>query len=87
VRTSQSKHLITPTGDAGPVGAQIEKALRDSLQKDIHLEQVADPDMIGGAVLVIGDELYDISIPGALEHLREYLKHSSFGQQSDSPQS
>lgn len=73
-----SAQLITPTGDAGESAQAIEKTLKDVLKKDIVLNQVADPTMIGGAVLIVGDELYDVSVPGALTHLSEYLKHSAF---------
>ncbi|HVW67030.1 MAG TPA: F0F1 ATP synthase subunit delta [Candidatus Peribacteraceae bacterium] len=69
--------LITPTGDAGTVAKGIEKELQKIYhQKNVHLTQQADKDMIGGAVLIVNDERFDISVPGALNRLRDYLKES-----------
>ncbi len=62
----------------GVVKEIIEKILKDILKKDVHLKQEANKEMIGGAVLIVGDELYDVSVPGALEHLSEFLQDSSF---------
>jgi len=69
--------LITPTGDAGESAKEIEKELKKIFhQKNVHLEQRADKDMIGGAVLIVNDELFDVSVPGALMRLRDYFKES-----------
>ncbi len=69
--------LMTPTGDAGAQATAIEKILKDTLKRDIDLEQVAVPSMIGGAVLRVGDERFDMSIPGALAQLQTYLTSST----------
>ncbi len=68
--------LITPTGDAGTIGHDIEKELTKLLKQKIHLKQHADKNMLGGAILIVNDERLDVSIPGALRHLAEYLKES-----------
>ena len=75
-----SATLVTPTGDAGATASHIQKTLQDILKKEVHLTQTAEPEMIGGAVLMVGDELYDLSIPGALENLSEYLQNSAYLQ-------
>lgn len=77
--------LITPTGKSGPEAKKIHEILEKTLKRDIELEEIADPDMIGGAVLRVGDELFDLSIPGALTMLGTIL--SSFPHSSSTHES
>ena len=67
--------LTTPSGDVGHQRAEIialiEKRLGGKLKVQLHEQK--DPSMIGGAVLTIGDERYDVSIRTALSELVEHL--------------
>lgn len=69
--------LFTPTGKAGEQAAIIEEMLVEILKRPVELEEIASPDMIGGAILLVGDERFDMSIKGALEQLKDYLTTTS----------
>ncbi len=69
--------LMTPTGHAGEQAQVIQKILEDTLKRPVELEEIAVPDMIGGAVLRVGDERFDMSIKGALTQLKDYLTTTS----------
>lgn len=62
---------------AVPIDSENEKKLVAKLerefQKTIHLNKKVDPQMIGGAVLVVSNEMMDGSVRGRLRKLKEYL--------------
>ena len=61
----------TPLGPA--VAAQIAESLRAMLGGEPVLQQATDPNLIGGAVLRIGDTVYDGSIANQLHNLRQQI--------------
>ncbi|UPA23130.1 F0F1 ATP synthase subunit delta [Candidatus Peribacteria bacterium] len=65
--------LSTPTGEPGEHATAIQKILENHFKHEVELDVVADPSLIGGAVLRVQDELFDLSAAGALELLRSYL--------------
>lgn len=62
---------------AVPINQQIEETVKEKLstlfQKKIDLKKEVDSKMIGGAILVISNEIIDWSITGRLKKMKEYL--------------
>jgi F-type H+-transporting ATPase subunit delta len=62
---------------AAPLDRALADRIRDNLRAAIGgepvLELATDPDLIGGAVLRIGDTLYDGSVANQLQNLREEI--------------
>lgn len=48
--------------------------LADKLGKDVYLEKVVDPDIIGGVIVKIGDEVYDASSRRQLEKITDEME-------------
>lgn len=48
--------------------------LADKLGKDVYLEKVIDPDIIGGVIVKIGDEVYDASSRRQLEKITDEME-------------
>ncbi len=62
--------LITPTGSAGASRcASVTAALEKKFSKPVLLTEKADPSLLGGARLRVGDDLYDASLRGDLQIL------------------
>lgn len=55
------------------VEAAVAVALRQSLGGQLRLVPSVDPDLIGGAVLRIGDTVYDASVAAQLKQLRQQM--------------
>ncbi len=66
--------LVTPSGDAGELTGRITEVLERTLARPVMLEQRADASMIGGAVLLIGNERIDLSVKGSLAAMAEGLR-------------
>ncbi len=65
--------LKTKSGDAGAEGKTITTMLEKALNRPVSLEQ-HKADLIGGATLRVGDDLFDSSIRGALDRAEKVLK-------------
>lgn len=52
---------------------ELRTALEQRFQKKIQLEVSTDPELLGGFVAQIGSEIYDASVRGRIENLRESL--------------
>jgi F-type H+-transporting ATPase subunit delta len=61
----------TPVDDAA--AAQICQSLGAMLGGDAILERVVDPELIGGALLRVGDTIYDASIANQLQVIRQQM--------------
>ena len=61
----------TPLGDA--LAERIHDHLRELIGGEPILERRTDPELIGGAVLRIGDTVYDGSIATQLENMRQQM--------------
>ena len=61
--------LRTPSGDSTAVREDIVAAMERSLDRTTELSEHADPALLGGAVLTVGDERLDMSLRGALSAL------------------
>ena len=61
--------LTTPKG-ASPQAKDVLSALKTALGKPVALEETANPDLIGGAVLLLGELRIDRSVRRALADLQ-----------------
>jgi len=64
-----SVRITTRTGDAGPAKHEILKIVQDNLKRTCVLEERADPGILGGLELLIGDERFDATLRSALTGL------------------
>ncbi len=65
--------IVTKTGDAGSVKKDILSIVESSLKRHCVLEERADPAILGGFLLSVGDERYDATLRGALHQLSARL--------------
>jgi len=56
--------------------AQLEASLREATGGEVRLKRHTDPELLGGVVTRIGDVVYDGSVKGHLERIRERLESS-----------
>jgi ATP synthase F1 delta subunit len=65
--------VITPV----PIGTEYEGRLKESLRKlidrEIELEYVTDPSLLGGMLVKVGSTMYDGSVKGQLRLLKDEL--------------
>jgi ATP synthase F1 delta subunit len=65
--------VITPI----PIGTEYEGRLKESLKKlvsrDIELEYVTDPSLMGGMLVKVGSTMYDSSVSGQLRLMKDEL--------------
>ena len=59
----------------GDQAERMRAALAKRFNRDIELESVTDPDVLGGAIIYAGDEVIDGSLRGRLEKLTTALSH------------
>jgi len=69
--------VLVRVATAVPLGAELARRVADQLRSLVGgepvLEQVVDPDLIGGIVVRVGDTVYDGSIAGQLEAVRQQI--------------
>lgn len=66
--------LTTPSGSAGESAKAITSSLERMLATRVELSECADRDLLGGALLAVGDERIDRSLRGALTALQIHLQ-------------
>ena len=69
--------LTTATPVSAEMAAKIVADLRGKLDGEPVVEQTVDPSLIGGAVLRVGDIIYDGSIANQLKNLRQTVSDRS----------
>jgi F-type H+-transporting ATPase subunit delta len=69
--------LTTATPVSAETAAKIVAELRGKLDGEPVVEQEVDPSLIGGAVLRVGDVIYDGSIANQLQNLRQQISERS----------
>ena len=69
--------LTTATPISAEMAARIVENLRGKLEGEPIVEQQVDPSLIGGAVLRVGDMIYDGSIANQLQNLRQKMSDRS----------
>ena len=65
--------VSTATPLSGELAARITENLRNTLGEEPIVEQVVDPDLIGGVVVRVGDTVYDGSVAAQLESVRRRM--------------
>lgn len=68
--------LMTTSGDETALASAVSAMIAQKTGKDVTLTQSKNPQLIGGAVLKIGDEQIDLSVRGALNDIESQLKAS-----------
>jgi F-type H+-transporting ATPase subunit delta len=69
--------LTTATPIDEALSRKLNKTLREALGGEPIVTHVVDPDVIGGAVLRVGDTVYDGSIAQQLSHIRQQMMDRS----------
>ena len=52
---------------------KVEKMISNHIDKEIILDNSASPDIIGGAIIKIGNRVYDVSLKQFLEKMKEKI--------------
>lgn len=58
--------ITTPTGDAGDLKQAVKEMLKSRFKKPVQITEKADKSLIGGAIVMFGDERIDLSVRGSL---------------------
>lgn len=64
-------HVVRPLGDAER--ERLAKALEAQYSREIHLNEVVDPSVIGGMRVEIGDDVFDATVSSRLDDARRKL--------------
>jgi F0F1-type ATP synthase delta subunit len=67
--------LVTPDSDRESA-QRVTDALAKGLDRSVDITQAVDSSLLGGALLEVGDERFDVSISGSLERMRSQLASS-----------
>lgn len=59
---------------------KIANSLEEITEKEVELENIVDKSIIGGIIVKVGDRVYDYSIKGQLNDLREDLLKTSLAK-------
>lgn len=65
--------LVTATAIDSGLKAKLKERLEKSYEKEINIHEKIDPQLIGGAILIIGNKIIDFSIEGRLEGMKKTL--------------
>lgn len=66
--------VFTPHGIGGEYEERLKSALKGLIERDVDIEYVVDPLLLGGMLVKVGSTMYDGSIKGQLRLLGEALK-------------
>lgn len=75
---SEKKHrvkatVITATGMDGQYEGRLKESLKKLTGRDVDVDYVTDPSLLGGMLVKVGSTMYDGSVKGQLRLLREEL--------------
>lgn len=65
--------VMTPFEVSGADDARIKSSLNKLLERDVEIEYVMDPSLLGGILIKVGSTMYDTSIKGQLRLLKDEL--------------
>ncbi len=65
--------VITPIKFNGKYEERLVEALKKLTQREVELEYIYDPELLGGIVVKVGSTMYDSSLRGQLNLLKEQL--------------
>jgi len=66
-------HMISATGMDDSSKQQLQQQLNVLFKADVQMTAETNPDLIGGFILRVGDQLYDASLSSALQRMRKTL--------------
>ena len=75
--STASAALSTVTGKAGADASALVKTLEKELNQPVELTEHANPALLGGAVLRVGDDRFDYSVRGALDQAKKALSSNT----------
>jgi F-type H+-transporting ATPase subunit delta len=71
--------ITTPSGSIGKEQLQkFNQLLEKAFGKKVQMTEIADPSLIGGAILRVGDEMYDSSIRAAISGMVSHFLQNRF---------
>ncbi len=65
--------VMTPVEISGDYGERLRASLKKLIEKDIDIEYVLEPSLLGGVLVKVGSTMYDSSIKGQLRLLKDEL--------------
>lgn len=65
--------VITPSDIGSAYEARLKESLKRLTERDVDIEYVTDPSLLGGVLIKVGSTMYDGSIKGQLRLLRDEL--------------
>lgn len=68
--------ITTPSGQSGTLAEKVKTALEKKTGKTIEIRDVADKNLIGGAIVSYGDERIDMSAARVLEDAKFFLSQA-----------
>ncbi|MCS6976960.1 MAG: ATP synthase F1 subunit delta [Gemmatales bacterium] len=78
---ARARRIVVQVRTAAPMEEDQRQRLIDNIRESLHLEPVleerVDPDLLGGLVLRVGDQMFDGSVRTRLLKLREKLRERS----------
>ncbi|HCU25960.1 MAG TPA: F0F1 ATP synthase subunit delta, partial [Deltaproteobacteria bacterium] len=72
-RKGRIRVQVTSAVDLGDHQVQLKAILEKVLKQEVIFEAKVDPKLLGGLVLQVKDRIFDASLKGELERLRENL--------------
>lgn len=67
---------VVPLNDQ--LKTKVLSKVKSIMGKEVHLENIIDPDIIGGFILKVGDKQFDASILGKLNNLRREFEDNLY---------
>jgi F-type H+-transporting ATPase subunit delta len=65
--------VMTPVEISGPHEERLRASLKKLIEKDVDIDFVMDPSLLGGILVKVGSTMYDSSIKGQLRLLKDEL--------------
>lgn len=76
--TAVTIRTAAPLSEEALAGIKAQLLASDITASELEVLTIVEPDLIGGFVLMIGDNLYDASVAHKLETLRKTFKDNSY---------
>lgn len=65
--------VVTPVDTGGKYDEALKSSLKRLTERDVDIEYVVDPSLLGGVLVKVGSTMYDSSIKGQLRLLKDDL--------------
>jgi ATP synthase F1 delta subunit len=65
--------VFTPVEVAGSYGERLKISLKKLIDREVEIEYVIDPSLLGGVLVKVGSTMYDSSVKGQLRLLKDEL--------------